>query len=71
MKHEGDNTWLRIILTEGRKREIRRVAEALAHPVRSLTRVRIGPLKLGGLKPGRWRHLTASEIQRLKVAVKG
>lgn len=71
MNQEGDNTWLRIILTEGRKREIRRVADALAHPVISLTRVRLGPIKLGRLKPGHWRHLTAAEVQRLIVAVKG
>jgi len=71
MKQEGDSTWLRIILTEGRKREIRRVAEALGHPVKSLTRVRLGPIKLGGLKSGHWRHLTAAEVQRLMAAVKG
>jgi 23S rRNA pseudouridine2605 synthase len=71
MKQEGENTWLRIILTEGRKREIRRVADALAHPVKSLTRIRIGPIKLGRLKPGHWRHLTAAEIHRLKLTVKG
>ena len=70
LKNEGDNTWLRIILTEGRKREIREVARVLGHPVRKLSRVRLGPIKLGQLKPGKWRHLSATEVQRLKSAVK-
>ena len=67
---EGDNSWLKIILTEGRKRQIREVAKALGHPVRRLERVRIGSLKMGRLKPGRWRHLTPAEAQRLKNSVK-
>ena len=70
LKNEGDNTWLRIILTEGRKREIREVTQALGHPVKKLSRVRLGPIKLGQLKPGKWRHLTTTEVQRLKSAVK-
>jgi pseudouridine synthase len=68
MKIEGDNTWLKIILTEGRKRQIREVARALGHPVKWLRRVRIGPIQLGHLKSGRWRHLTPAEVQRLKQA---
>lgn len=71
LKIEGDNTWLKIILTEGRKRQIREVAKALGHPVRKLERVRIGPIKLGHLKPGRWRHLNSVEVQRLKAAFTG
>lgn len=71
LKIEGDNTWLKIILTEGRKRQIREVAKALGHPVRKLERVRIGPIKLGHLKPGRWRHLNLVEVQRLKAASTG
>jgi 23S rRNA pseudouridine2605 synthase len=70
LKEEGDNTWLRIILTEGRKRQIRVVARALGHHVKALQRVRLGPLKLGNLKSGRWRFLKPEEIQRLKRAVK-
>ncbi len=68
MKPEGEDMWLKIILTEGRKRQIREVAKAMGHPVKYLERVRIGPLLLGTLKPGRWRHLTAAEVQRLKQA---
>lgn len=71
LKLEGDNTWLKIILTEGRKRQIREVAKALGHPVLRLERVRIGPIKLGHLKPGKWRHLNPAEVQRLKESVAG
>lgn len=60
--HEDDQTWVRVVLREGRKRQIRRVAEILGHPVRRLVRVRIGPVHLGDLKPGRWRHLTKKEL---------
>ena len=49
-----DATVLRLTLTEGRKREIRRMMEAVGHPVERLQRVSIGPLQLGDL-PGRWR----------------
>jgi 23S rRNA pseudouridine2605 synthase len=70
LKLEGDNTWLKIILTEGRKRQIREVAKELGHPVLRLERVRIGPLKLGHLKPGRWRHLKPAEVEQLKHSVK-
>ncbi|MBN1992200.1 MAG: rRNA pseudouridine synthase [Anaerolineae bacterium] len=65
---EGEDTWLKVILTEGRKREIRAVAQALGHPVKKLIRVRLGPLKLGHLKPGQWRHLNPREVERLKKA---
>ena len=60
------NSWLRIVLREGRKRQIRRVGAMLGHPVHRLIRVRIGPLKLGDLKPGRWRALTDKEIHALR-----
>lgn len=68
MKVEGENTWLKIVLREGRKRQIREVAAALGHSVRTLIRVRLGPLHLGSIKPGRWRYLNVREIQRLKQA---
>jgi pseudouridine synthase len=66
----ANNTWLKIILTEGRKRQIREVAKALGHPVIRLERVRIGPIKLGHLKPGKWRHLNPVEVEQLKRSVK-
>jgi 23S rRNA pseudouridine2605 synthase len=61
----SDGTWLRVVMREGRKRQIRRIAGMLGHPVRQLLRVRIGPLKLGNMKPGEWRRLTARELQDL------
>jgi pseudouridine synthase len=63
---QKDATLLRVIMREGRKRQIRRVAALLGHPVRELQRVRLGPLQLGSLKEGQWRYLTAREIGRLE-----
>jgi pseudouridine synthase len=53
-------------LTEGRNREVRRMFEALGYEVESLRRTQIGPIKLGELKPGRWRVLTPSEVSTLR-----
>jgi 23S rRNA pseudouridine2605 synthase len=58
-------TWLRIVLHEGKKRHIRRMCAALGHPVRRLIRIRIGPLELGDLPVGKWRHLKEGEVKRL------
>ncbi len=59
------NTWYRIVVTEGKYRHIRRLAEGLAHHVLRLRRVRVGPVTLSGLKAGEWRFLEADEIRRL------
>lgn len=66
LSHKKDYTRLRIVLREGRKRQIRRVAAKLGHPVRRLVRVRIGPIHLGDLKPGQWRPLSQSELEQLR-----
>jgi len=66
IERSAEQTRLRIILREGRKRQIRRVAADLGHPVRRLIRERIGPLTLGDLQPGEWRHLTAAEVRELQ-----
>jgi len=63
-----DHSWLRIVLREGRKRQVRLMCEAAGHPVERLIRVRIGPLRLRGLVPGRVRELTEDEIGRLRMA---
>ncbi|MGQ9627602.1 MAG: pseudouridine synthase [Anaerolineae bacterium] len=61
--------WLRIVLREGRKRQIRHMTAAAGHPTLRLVRVGIGPLSLGELKPGQWRELTDEEIAALRAMV--
>ncbi len=65
VRNVKDDTLLRVVMREGRKRQIRRVAALLGHPVRELKRVRLGPLQLGTLESGQWRYLTAKEIRSL------
>ncbi|NLI97309.1 rRNA pseudouridine synthase [bacterium] len=60
-----------LVLREGRKREIRRIFEALGHKVISLVRVAFGPLELGGLPTGKARKLTLEEIETLKRSCTG
>jgi 23S rRNA pseudouridine2605 synthase len=60
---------LEIVISEGRKRQVKRMLEEVGHPVKRLERVAFGPLKLGNLKPGSHRRLKASEIQQLLSAV--
>lgn len=68
--NQGPNfTLLEIIMREGRKRQIRRVANILGFPVTHLVREKIGPLNLGTLKPGEWRNLSRGEVSSLKQAV--
>ncbi|MBC7227740.1 MAG: rRNA pseudouridine synthase [Thermoflexales bacterium] len=67
LRTEGERTWLRVVLREGRKRQIRRVAARLGHPVVRLIRVRIGPIRLGDLPPGKWRLLTPAEVRALRT----
>ena len=58
-------TWLRIVLHEGKKREIRHLCGAVGHPVHRLIRVRIGPIELGALPVGGWRELSARQVREL------
>jgi pseudouridine synthase len=64
----GKETTLRIVMTEGKKRQIRRVASILGHPVKSLIRTHIGTLPLGSLRPGDWRELTSKDLAALKTS---
>ncbi len=59
---------LEIAIHEGRKRQIKRMCDAVGHPVKRLERVAFGPLELGGLAPGRWRKLTPAEVEALMRA---
>jgi pseudouridine synthase len=61
------NTWLKIVLTEGRKNQIKRMGDAVGHRVLTIKRVAIGDLFLPDhMKPGSFRKLTHKEIERLK-----
>jgi 23S rRNA pseudouridine2605 synthase len=62
-KYNEKSQWLRITISEGRNRVIRRALEALGHPVARLIRVSMGRLELGSLKPGEYRHLLKKEIE--------
>src|SRR3954469_14548952 len=57
---------LEITLREGRKRQVRRMCEAVGHPVIALERIALGSLRLTGLKPGAYRRLTPDEVARLR-----
>lgn len=69
LREEPDGTWLRFIIHEGRKRQLRRMCAAVGHPVRRLIRVRMGPLRLGELRPGQYRLLTREEQSQLRQAL--
>ncbi len=58
--------WLRLTLTEGRKRQVRHMTAAVGHPTLRLVRIGVGPLELGDLKPGEWRDLSRTELGILK-----
>jgi pseudouridine synthase len=64
-RHDRDGV-LRLTIREGRNRQVRRMCEAVGHPVKRLRRVRIGPIADRRLKPGEWRELTPSEVEKLK-----
>jgi 23S rRNA pseudouridine2605 synthase len=61
-------TWLEILVQEGRTHLVRRMCDAVGHPVEKLTRVRFGPLALGSLPPGSWRALSPRELELLQIA---
>ena len=66
----ADRTVLDITIHEGRNRQVRRMLEAVGHPVRELRRLRFGPIALGTLAPGRTRPATARELAQLRELVR-
>lgn len=62
----GRGAWIRVIMGEGKKRQIREVGKLLGLPVVRIIRTRIGTLRLGDLKPRQWRFLTEDEIRELR-----
>lgn len=59
--------WIRLVLREGRNRQVRRMTAAIGFPTLRLVRVAIGPVPLGDLAPGAWRELTAQERNALRI----
>ena len=66
LSSSGKGAWIRVVMGEGKKRQIREVGRLLGLPVVKIIRLRIGTLKLGSLKPRQWRHLTEHEVMELK-----
>ncbi|MBV8950489.1 MAG: rRNA pseudouridine synthase [Actinobacteria bacterium] len=64
----GDVAAVELVIHEGRNRQVRRMLEAVGHPVRRLVRTRIGPIADRALAPGAWRLLTRDEVRRLYEA---
>lgn len=65
-----NNSWLELTLHEGKNHEVRRLLEAVGHPVSKLKRVAIGPVTMRGLSPGQFRHLTPHEVRALTHGVR-
>jgi pseudouridine synthase len=65
LKENLRNTWVEIVLKEGRNREVRRIFEALGHKTLRLVRVAVGPVRLNDLPAGRWRVLDRKEVRAL------
>ena len=63
---QGKGAWVRVIMKEGRKRQIRETCKQLGLPVVRILRIRMGSLRLGNLKPRQWRYLTMQEVDALK-----
>jgi 16S rRNA U516 pseudouridylate synthase RsuA-like enzyme len=61
----SNNSWLELVLHEGKHHEVRRLLEAVGHPVSKLRRVALGPVTTRGLQPGEFRHLTEHEVRAL------
>ena len=58
--------WLRMVLTEGRNRQVRKMTAAVGFPTLRLVRISIGPFTIGDLQPGQWQEVPASLVRRLR-----
>jgi 23S rRNA pseudouridine2605 synthase len=70
LEQSREGTLLRVVIHEGRRRQVRRIMEEIGHPVQRLRRVRLGPLTLAGLPAAAYRPLAAGELQRLRLLVR-
>jgi 23S rRNA pseudouridine2605 synthase len=66
VRFTAGHTWFELTIHEGRNRQVRRMCEAVGHPVARLKRIRLGFLQLGDLPAGEYRQLSHAEVQRLK-----
>lgn len=66
----GDRCWVRVIMKEGRKRQIREIGIRIGLPVKRIVRLRIGSVTLGKLKPREWRFLSRDEVDSLRESLK-
>lgn len=69
LKSQGESTWLEIVLTEGKNREVRRMLAKLDHKVMRLKRIALGPIKLDRLRKGKVRKLKVEEVEMLRKAL--
>jgi 23S rRNA pseudouridine2605 synthase len=67
--HKSPGFWMSVQIHEGKKRQVRRMFEWAGCRVSRLIRVKLGPLELGNLQPGKWRMLTSSELSKLNQSV--
>ncbi|MBQ6505625.1 MAG: rRNA pseudouridine synthase [Flexilinea sp.] len=67
----GKGAWLRVVMTEGRKRQIREIGKTIGLPIVRLIRVRIGTLELGDLKSGEYKELNENQVKSLRALVSG
>jgi pseudouridine synthase len=67
----NENSWIELTVTEGRNRLVKRMCQAVGHPVSKLKRVEFAGVKLGKLNPGQFRHLSGKEVERLKSFAAG
>jgi pseudouridine synthase len=69
IERQDSSTVLSIELTEGRKREIKRMCKSIGYPVQSILRIKYDELTLQGVESGKWRHLTSGEVEKLRRKV--
>jgi len=66
LRQKEKNSWVQVVVTEGRNRLVKRIFAAIGHPVLKLKRVGYGPIRLGNLPIGQFRYLTPEEIEKIK-----
>lgn len=69
LRQKEKNSWMEVVVTEGRNRLVKRMFSAIGHPVLKLKRIQFGPIRLGNLPFGQFRYLTLEETARLKKLI--